>query len=298
MDLFNDMMKTLFFFGVLVFPQLLLSQVTPSNTCKQTPPLARKLGFTNTVAITTSYPGKKGLIMADPGNMTKYFQDSSWALKGNLGSFSTDENGNIFVLPAPHVDLNDNPPSNCNDVYKIDGSTGKLSLFVKLPGLIIDNPNNAYGVLGIAYHCKFKCFYVSTVNGSTRKNEIGRIYQVSSESGKILDSIIQFDAYGLSAMTIGEDDYLFSGATRNSNLYQLRLNKKGGFVNEQPEPILSIAGLGSRGDDRIKKIDFDTSKFVLIVKGNEFNFNLSAPSESQQSTYFFSWDGQKWQQLR
>lgn len=273
------------------------SQVWSSATCKKTPLFASTQGFSKEVVLTTSYPGKKGLVLADPVNMSKYYQDSGWSAQGFMGLFTTDEEGNVYLLPAPHVNLSDNPIDRNNFIYKVDSKTGRLSVFAKLPNIADNNSSNAFGVLGIAYQCAHKCLYVSTVNGSKRKDELGRIYQLDVSTGRILDSLTQFDAYGLLPITIDDNEILLAGSARNSNLYQIQLNKKGGF-SSQPVVTLSVAGLGPRGDDRVKKIDFDSKTFQILLKGHEFNFNLSAPSEDQQTTYAFAWNGNNWQRVR
>ena len=130
-----------------------------------------------------------------------------------------------------------------------------------------------------------------------RKKEMGRIYQVDIKTGKILDSLSQFDAYGLLPLTIDDKEFLLVGSARNSNLYQIQLDKTGAF-DSKPIAVLTVAGLGPRGDDRIKKIDFDSRTFQIQLKGHEFGFNLSAPSEDQQTTYRFSWNGNNWEKVR
>jgi len=270
-----------------LFFQNLFGQINTTNNCKRAPAFASTLGFSKNVAIITSNPGVKGIMLADGANMGKTYQDSSWASHGYMGQFTTDEAGNIFVLPGPHVNLIDNPIATNNYVFKIDSRTGKLSIFAQLPNLANDQSPNAFGALGITYNCKHKSLYISSVNNSTRKNEVGKIYQLNAITGEIMDSLISFDAYGLLVLEIDGQELLLSGSARNSNVYEIKLNKKGGF-NSDPKEVISIAGLGPRGDDRVKKMEFDMTSFRLIIKGNEFNFNLSAPSENQQTLYTFS----------
>jgi hypothetical protein len=276
-----------------IFSQNLCGQINPTNNCKRAPVFAAARGFSKNVAIITSMPDKKGLLLADPANMGKTYQDSSWASQGYMGQFTTDDAGNIFVLPGPHVNLIDNPIASNNYVFKIDSRTGKLFVFAQLPNLANDQSPNAFGVLGITYNCKHKCLYISSVNNSTRKNEVGKIYQLNAVTGEIMDSLISFDAYGLLTIEIDDQEVLLSGCARNSNVYEIKLNKKGGF-NSDPKEIISIAGFGPRGDDRVKKIEFDMSTFRLIIKGHEFNYNLSAPLENQQTQYTFSRNGDNW----
>jgi len=157
-------------FGILLlqtlFFQNLFGQINPANNCKRAPAFVSALGFSKNVAIITSNPGVKGIMLADGANMGKTYQDSSWASHGYMGQFATDDAGNIFVLPGPHVNLIDNPISTNNYVFKIDSRTGKLSIFAQLPNLANDQSPNAFGALGITYNCKHKCLYISSVNNS------------------------------------------------------------------------------------------------------------------------------------
>lgn len=283
---------------ILILPNIcsvtLYGQITGANNCKRAPAFALARGFSNNVAIITSVTGVKGILLADPANMGKTYQDSSWVTHGYMGQFTTDEDGNIFVLPGPHVNLIDNPIATNNYVFRIDSKTGKLSVFARLPNNANDQSSNAFGALGITYNCNHKCLYISSVNSSTRKNEVGKIYQLSALTGKLLDSVVSFDAYGLLSLEIDETEVLLSGCARNSSVYEIKLNKKGGFASD-PKEVFSIAGMGPRGDDRVKKIEFDNKHFRLIVKGHEFNYNLSAPAENQQTLYSFSRITDYWQ---
>jgi len=51
----------------------------------------------------------------------------------------------------------------------------------------------------------------------------------------------------------------------------------------------SISGLGPRGDDKIRKIRF-TSDGKMQLNTILFYFNLTAPSEDQQSKMMFTFD--------
>jgi len=290
-------MRSTFFWILILMSSCtvkLFGQIRPGNSCKRAPAFANLHGFSNNVAIVTSAPGVKGIMLADPANMGITFQDSSWVRHGYMGQFTTDDAGNIFVLPGPHVNLIDNPIATNNYVFRIDSKTGKLSIFARLPNTANDQSPSAFGALGITYSCHHKCLYISSVNNSTRKNEVGKIYQLSAVTGEILDSLVSFDAYGLLALEIDDSEILLSGCARNSSVYEIRLNKKGGFASD-PKEVISIAGFGPRGDDRVKKIEYDTRNSRLVIKGNEFNYNLSAPSENQQTLYSFSRNGDSWQ---
>jgi hypothetical protein len=50
--------------------------------------------------------------------------------------------------------------------------------------------------------------------------------------------------------------------------------------------------LGPTGDDNIRRIKFEKGTGNMQLFGVEFNFNLTAPTEKQESIYTFSWNGE------
>lgn len=78
------------------------------------------------------------------------------------------------------------------------------------------------------------------------------------------------------------------GSARTSNVYGIVLTKQGRFSGK---PIInfSLADLGPRGDDKVRRIRFNQYG-AMQVFGVEFNFNLTAPTEKQETVYGFGWN--------
>jgi hypothetical protein len=156
---------------------------------------------------------------------------------------------------------------------------------MKLPLADSINANNGYGIIGIQYLCETKTLYVSSLSGSNRHAERGCIYAIDIVNKKIMDRIIQTDAMGMGISYITGQRKLYFGTGRSSVVYSVTINAKGGFSGK-PVQEFSIEGLGPRGDDKVRRISTDAAG-NLLVSGIEFNYNLVAAREKQETIYRF-----------
>jgi hypothetical protein len=255
---------------------------------------------TGNIAFSTSETRKMGLHLIDaskPMNDPErlLFQDSTWKMAGWLGPMLTDNKGNVWCAPVPVVNILHNPTIDQNNLYRVDPRTGKMELFLQLPyekkSINIDNP---YGIIGLAFNCETSTLYVSSVMGSSRATEKGKIYAINTTDQKVQNSITVGDAFGMGVSYKDGFRKLYYGSARNSNVYAIGLNEKGSFVGN-PELVFSLEGLGPRGDDKVRKIKEDKNG-NLRVYGYEFNYNLTAPTEKQENEYLFTYDlnSSKW----
>lgn len=273
-----------------------------TNECKRMPAFVKALGFDLTrTAYSTSEKKIMGLVLKQippSGNLNnagdKIYQHPSWKTAGWLGTIQLDPQGNCFVGPVPVINLIDNPPAKQNIIYKVDANSGEMKSYLELP--VTDSiPNtNPYGILGFAYLCQSNTLYVSTVLGSDRQHEKGFIYALEAATGKIIDKISHTDALGMGISYISGKRKLYFGSARTSDVYEVTLNSNGKFEGK-PTAAFSINNLGPRGDDKVRRIRFDKSG-QMQIHAVEFNFNLTAPTEKQESIYSFIWDEEekKW----
>jgi hypothetical protein len=270
-----------------------------SNQCTaQAPFLTKIISNINGIAFSTSENREKGLwlinatVSPDAANR-KIYQDTSWKMAGWLGPLLTDKKGNIWCAPVPVINVLDNKPEDQNKLYRVDATTGKMELFIELPKekSTIENP---YGILGLAYNCEANVLYVSSVAGSTRNQQNGKIYCIDVVNKTIQSTLNCGDAFGIGVSFKDGFRKLYFGSARNSNIYSIGLKENGSFLGESIEAF-SIDGLGPRGDDKAKKIREDKNG-NLTISGYEFNFNLTAPTEKQETLYNFSFDSnnEKW----
>ncbi len=271
-----------------------------NNNCGAGAAFVNKLGIgTNNVAFSTTESRKMGLHLINvslpqnvPGRLL--FQDSTWKMAGWLGPMLTDNKGNVWCAPVPVVNVLHNPTVDQNNLYRVDPNTGKMELFLKLPYNGEVNIDNPYGIIGLAFNCETNTLYVSSVMGSNRAKENGKIYCIDIVNKKIQSAVAVGDVFGMGISYKDGFRKLYYGSARSSDVYAIGLSAKGNFVGN-PELVFSLDGLGPRGDDKVRKIKED--KFGnLKVYGFEFNYNLTAPTEKQENEYLFTYDigNSKW----
>lgn len=273
-----------------------------TNNCKGNPPFIQSLGFDPRFSFfSTSDVKTMGLLLLQsdqPGNpnarITKSFQYPSWKKGGWLAPIILDESGNIFTAPAPFINILNNPIANNNTIYRVDSKTGEMEEFLRLPFADSINTDNPFGIIGMIYLCESGTLYVSSLAGSKRYEEIGHIYAIDIRKKKIIDQLDHTDAMGMGITYITGRRKLFFGTGRNSDMLSVNLSSKGKFTG-LPQKEFTLENLGARGDDKVRRIRTDQYG-NLIVHGMEFNFNLIAPREKQETVYNFFYDeeNKKW----
>ncbi len=272
------------------------------DQCRRQPHYVQKMGFSPGKSyLSTSERHIMGVVLMEsdqPGNpnarITKRAQKESWKNKGFLGAISTDEFGNSYILPTAKVNTLYNKPEFQNSIYRLDSETGELNVFIDLPYEVKPGAQNPFGLLGSFYDCTTKQLFVSSVAGSDYNVERGKIYvvDVNQKTHKVIYK--NKDFYGLAVHMQYGKKILYLASARSGDLYSLTLDPQLNPVGELKKE-LSIDGLGPRGDDRIRKIRF-SSNGQMILNTVLFYYNLTAPSQDQQSTFVYEWDNKlsKW----
>jgi hypothetical protein len=267
-----------------------------TNECKRQPSFVKAVGFDpNSSALSTSDKKIMGLVLVEVNNASpRKYQHPSWQMGGWMGPIQLDPHGNCFLGPVPVINILNNPPSKQNIIYKVDGNTGVMNVFKELP--VADSiPNtNPYGILGFAFLCETNTLYVSTVQGSDRNAEKGVVYAINASTGEIIDELIGADFFGMGISYSPGARILYLGSARTSDVYAVTLTK-GGMFKGAPLFCFSLNDLGPRGDDKVRRIRFN-QQGNMQVYGVEFNFNLTAPTEKQETVYEFIWNDEerKW----
>ncbi len=272
--------------------------------CQRQPQFLAGTGFnTKRSALSTSESRIKGLVLVQlpekQGDTAgrKTWQHPSWKNFGWMGPITTDEQGNSYTAPVPVINILDNPPGKQNTVYKIDSKTAEMVPLANLPGADSAAKENVFGLLGLYYDCHAKKLYASSVAGSDRLHEKGIIYLLNPDDGKVLDKLPGIDAMGLCTGGITGTKRLYFGSSRTSAVYSVQISQSGEF-NGSPQQEFSLDMLGPRGDDKARRMRFDKNG-DLLVHGVEFNYNLTAPTEKQETIYRFRYDEdeKKWAQV-
>lgn len=270
-------------------------------SCRSLAPFVRKVGFNaSRSGFSTSESTLKGLVLVQfPDNPAdtaskKVWQHPSWQKFGWLGSITTDNTGAAYTAPIPKVNTLDNPLSQLNKVCKVDPETGELKLFCELPTADTSAGVVSFAVLGVYFDCHASKLYVSTVAGSTRDEEKGKIYVIDQKTGKIEDELEGYDAMAVFVGGVTGEKRLYFGSARNSDVFSVELTKSGKFKGDARKEF-SIEDLGPRGDDKARRIRFDPQG-NMIVFGVEFNYSLAAQSNKPETIYQFGYDREnsKW----
>lgn len=272
------------------------------NTCSRQPEFVQQLNFDlSRSGFSTADRLNMGIIFAEfkdprnPGEYTRIYQHPSWKSAGFLGSIIFDEAGNIYVAPLPVVNSLHNPPDEKNTIYKIDHASGVMDKLVALPVESKYDPRNPFGIVGMTYDCDTKSLYVSTLEGSDENNENGKIFSVNLATGKSELIVDHTDALGLAVFVLQGQKKLFYGSARTSKIFTINLAHDHA-ADSTAIPVISIGGLGPRGDDKARKLKF-SSDGKLHINAVEFDYNLIAPTVKQEMvfTYVFNAEKNEWQ---
>jgi hypothetical protein len=262
--------------------------IGPPTECRARPRFISELGMGGQIYIGTNLQGYTGLTLSarDPNNgQMLVYQHPSWDDAGNLAPYALDRAGNIYVGPAPFVSLDNNPPELQNRIYRVDGESGEMSLFVELPAAQPPSSSNPFGVMGLAYDCDTDSLYASSLAGSTYDAELGRIFQIDVNSASVVSRLENVDAFGVGSYQGAQGKRLYFGSARDSSVRSVPLDDEGHFDGEQRVEFYLLAAPGG-GDDRAKRIQFP-ERDQMRIKGIEFNYTLRAASDFKERDYAY-----------
>jgi hypothetical protein len=254
--------------------------------CRRVPRFASEQGF-RTVTFSTEDRSVLGLKMVDGSDPSRVYRHPSWSSAGSLGPVLADGQGNVYVGPVPRINLVDNPPGLQSRVYRVDSNTGEMKLFADLPVAAPPTPDNAYGVLGFALDCETNSLYVTSVAGSTRAEERGRIFRIDLGSGAVAATLDGVDAIGVGVFNTARGKRLYFGPARVSEVRSIALDASGNFVGE-PRVEMALTAPGASGTDRARRITF-TDGGEMQVNGRQFDFNMVANTFQPRLLYVYQY---------
>ena len=258
--------------------------------CIHRPAFVSQLNLGNQIYIGTNLKGYTGLTLSaqQPDGRVTVYQHPTWDDAGSLAAYVLDQDGNIYVAPAPFVSLDENPPQEQNNIYKVDARTGVMSLYMTLPWAAPPDTRNPFGILGLTYDCDTHSLYASSVAGSTYDEELGRIFQIDPTTASIVSQMDGVDAFGLGVYRGVKDKRLYFGSARNSSIRSVVLDDAGALDAEQRLEFYLLQAPGGQ-DERAKKIQFP-KRDEMLVKGIEFNYTLRAASDFAEHDYTYRYD--------
>lgn len=256
--------------------------------CLAGPAFLPELGLDNP-AIDTSQRAATGLIIGEPVANGRYFQHDTWDDAGNLGPFTYDDKGNIYLGPVPLASLETNPTAEQNRVYVVDTQTAVMSQFLELPWPLPPGGGNPYGVVGLTFDCDTGSLYVATVAGSTAQEEVGVIYQIDAVTGEILSQLDNTDTIGVGVYNGTEGKRLYYGLARAPEVYSIGLDAATGDFAGEPRFEFSLAAQPGGSFDNAHRFQF-TQDGRMLVKGLEFSYSLQVASQPQRNQYIFQYN--------
>lgn len=264
--------------------------------CRASPLFRDKQGFSNKSVFSTVEKGVKGAIMIEPdasGQATRSYQNPTWADAGYLGHVVFDRHGNGYTFPAPYVSLIDNPPDLQNIIYRIDSATEVMTRFITITAAAPLSTQNPFGIMGLTYDCDSESLYASSVAGSTRSNEVGKIVRVDLITKQIAFEYQNVDAFGLGVYIGPTGKRLYYGATREPTVYSIAVDENGD-LNGEPQAELTIPD----SNFKARRILFDRDG-TMQVRTRPFDYNLIVTSERPEKLYRFRYDAttKKWQEV-
>lgn len=268
-------------------PTALSLTVGPANACRRHPRFAPQMGFSPQAVLATNFTDIKGMGLLEPATETaeaRFFQDPTWDDAGWLGHLTFDPQGNVYVFPAPRVSLVDNPPERQNTIYRVDTNSAKMTTFITLTAAAPPSPENPFGLMGMTYDCDTDSLYASTVSGSTRAQEVGKLVHIKRTTGEIVGEYTGIDPYGIAIYNHPTGKRLYFGLARASEVNSIALDATGAFVGD-PQPEFALP------DPTFKawRIAFDADG-ALQVRGLEFDYNLIATSDNKEVSYTYRYD--------
>jgi uncharacterized protein YkuJ len=269
-----------------------------TGNCRAIPKFIAPLGMKAPSLDSRQNDGSMGLQIRDYAQKNKVWQHPSWKMSGYIGAFERDNKGHVYVSPLPYVSLQKNPPEKQNQFYQVDSQTGEMRVFMSLPSSSKPDRNNPFGVMGLYFDCDTQSLYVSTVAASTAMQEKGAIFQLDIKSKTIKSKFTDIDTIGLGVFNTAEGKRLYFGSARDSSLYSVALDQKGGFTGEKRYE-LSLSQLEGGDTTMIKKIKFKQRKelFTMTLQDMEFGYRLMAENRPFKNNYHFEFNkaDNKWE---
>ncbi len=266
-------------------PKLLV--IGTVDKCRKNPQFLSKYNIKTPVYIDLRQKSYKGFTIIEARENGKKLRLPSWQSAGNLGAYTMDDKGNIYISPMPHVSLYNSPLRFENILYKVDTKTGVMDSVFRVDFAKPPHNSNPYGITGMTYDCESNYLYTSSVAGSTIKEEIGIIQKVDVENKKVVSSFKNVDAIGITLFKTRNAKRLYYGLARHPEIYSISLDESGNFKGESRFEISLVEAKGG-SFDKAHKLSINGN--IMTIKAIEFNYTLMAASDPQRNIYRYKYD--------
>lgn len=258
------------------------------NRCAINPIFPLKQGLQPPLLIDLRQQGYRGLRIIENKLDGKILMRDQWSEFGWLGLYTLDNYGNIYLSSVPHESIQHNPVGEQNRVLILDSQNGEMTQFMELPQKKESTIRNPFGAMGLHFDCDNHFLYVSSLAGSSLKEELGSIFQIDIDKKEIVSRLEDVDAIGLSTYNTINGKRLYYGLAREPEVYSVALDEKGKFSDE-PRFEFSLLDQPGGAFDKAHRIRFIQND-VMEIKANNFTFTLAAASDPERNIYRFLYD--------
>jgi len=228
----------------------------------------------------------KGIALRYGRNYANTLHPKSWQKYENFSTYTSDEKGNIYLLPTPFISIKSNTFELQKSIYKLDSMTAKLAPFMFLDD-VKPSSRNPYGLSALAYDCTDKSLWLAAIDESNYDEEKGVIYHIDLKSKAILQRIVGVDVLSMRIVYVNKNKYLLVGSARNSSLIAYSI--KNGVLSAKGKKILELPS----ANERIRKIKVKGRK-QLELQSIPFGYSLIAQTEDHYRVLYRAiWSSEK-----
>jgi len=269
---------------VLLKEKSIIGTFNRQKICFQQPNFLKKLRITSSVAIDLSQQRYKGLAFLYGYNYSKAVHLKSWEKFDHFSAYTLTPKGNMFLTPMPYISIKEKTFEFQKNIYRIDSSSGKLSIWMRLED-VHANSNNPYGVTAIEYDCDDNTLWVSAIDETDYRHNRGVIYHIDINSRKILQKLEGVDALSIKLIKSEKGKFLLLGMARESSLYAYSIIDQ--KIISKSFKLFTLSNV----NERIRKIIIKAENRLKIQTIN-FSYSLIAQTQegSVRKNYILTWN--------
>ena len=258
--------------------------------CARHPKFLKELNVTQPITIDLSQQRFKGLAFLYGENFSKVIHPKAWESYEHFSTYALDNQGNLYLAPMPFISIHPATFNLQKNIYKLDSSTGQLSIFMAFDD-VVPSPNNPFGIISLVYDCDDKTLWVSAIDETDYREQRGVIYHIDVATKKILQKVEGVDALTLALLKSERGKFLLIGSARKNSLYAYAI--KEGKIEDRLIKILDLP----LANEHIRKIKIKGSN-LLELQTIPFSYTLIAETshKKERNHYLVRWNNKlsKW----
>ncbi len=247
-------------------------------SCGIAPRFLQQLNIRQPVIIDLSQNKFKGIAFHYGENMQQTLHAKAWEYYESFGTYTLDEQGNLYLAPMPHINITPNTFELQKNIYQLDSTTGKLSIFMRIDDVFPDS-NNPYGIHSLVYDCEDKTLWIAAIDETNYQEQKGVIYHVDPKTKTILQRINGIDAHTLNILKTTKAKYLLAGSAIDNALYAYKIVD--GSLSSSPVKLLEL----TNSNDHIRKIKIKANNY-LELQTTPFSYTLIAQTTKKYRTFY------------